>query len=356
MAASSRRAGRALAAFWIIVLTGTALGAGTLQILGPMAPEAGGAETPREVTVQSYHEAAAQSPIVPEPPRQSTPAASAPLKPGAPVPAPQAAMLETPIGGAPAGLPQVGPDGRKPMHAYAAGVDPYDGRPRIALLFGGIGLSESDSEDALHSLPAAISFVVSSYAAKPDHLLADIRAAGHEFLVALPMEPRNYPLDDPGNQALLTSATPAQNAKRLDWSLSRFAGYAGVTNAAGNLRGERFAAGGQMTAVLQALARRGLFYIDSGTARPADAPPSMVARGIDLVLDEPAVRTEIEAKLATLEAMARERGAVIGFATLPRPVTIDRIAAWTAKLSEHGIALVPVSAVAAMPPFVSHSQ
>ena len=111
-----------------------------------------------------------------------------------------------------------------------------------------------------------------------------------------------------------------------------------------------------MTAVLQALTRRGLFYIDSGAIRPADAPPSMVARGIDLVLDEPAVRTEIEAKLATLEAMARERGAVIGFATLPRPVTIDRIAAWTAKLSEHGIALVPVSAVAAMPPFVSHSQ
>ncbi len=356
MAASSRRAGRALAAFWIVVVVGAAVGAATLQYLGPPAPEAVVAEVPRDVSADAHHEPVSPVPVAPEPSRQSTPAGLAQLKPGDPVLAPQAAMLEAPAIGAPAGLPRVAPDGRKPMQAYAAGADPDDGRPRIALLFGGIGLSESDSEDALHVLPAAISFVVSSYAMKPDHLLADIRAAGHEFLVALPMEPRNYPLDDPGNQALLTSAAPAQNAKRLDWSLSRFAGYAGATNAAGNLRGERFAASAQMTAVLQTLARRGLFYIDSGAIRPADAPSALVARGIDLVVDEPAVRTEIESKLAILEAMARERGAVIGFATLPRPVTIDRIAAWTAKLSERGIALVPVSAVAAMPPTASRSQ
>lgn len=254
------------------------------------------------------------------------------------------ALLESP-----AGLPRVAPDGLTPMRAYAAGVDPAESRPRIALLFGGIGASERDSEDALRAMPPAVSFAVSAYAVKPEHLLADIRAGGHEFLLALPMEPRNYPSDDPGKQALLVNAPAAENAKRLDWSLSRFAGYAGVTGAGDNgMRGERFAESPLIGAVLQALTRRGLFYVGTAAARPPEAPPAMVARGIDLVLDEPAVRTEIDAKLAKLETLARERGAVIGLATMPRPVTIDRIAAWAATLSQRGIALVPVSAVAAM--------
>ncbi len=335
------RAGRALAAFWIVVFGGGAIGAGALQWLGPPAPAS---IAPLPKLAQPAVPALAFPSPVAEPARQSAPAPAALPKPGQPVRAPLEALLEQP-----AGLPRVGPDGLTPMRAYAAGVDPGEARPRIALLFGGIGLSERDSEDALRAMPSAVSFAVSAYAAKPEHLLADIRAGGHEFLLALPMQPRNYPVDDPGNQALLVDAPAAQNAKRLDWSLSRFAGYAGVTNAGDNgMRGERFAESPLIGGVLQTLARRGLFYIAADPVGPPGAPPAMVARGIDLVLDEPAVRTEIDAKLAKLEALARERGAVIGLATMPRPVTIDRIAAWAATLSQHGIALVPVSAVAAM--------
>ena len=330
------RAGRALAAFWIVIAGGTAIGAGVLQWLGPPVPAF--------VAAPKLAQLPPSSPVA-QPARQSTPSPFAPPKPGQPIHGPLDALLELP-----ASLPRVAPDGLAPMRAYAAGVSPGESRPRIALLFGGIGLSERDSEDALHALPSAVSFAVSAYAAKPEHLLDDIRAGGHEFLLALPMEPRNYPADDPGNQALLVDAPPGQNAKRLDWSLSRFAGYAGVTNAADNgMRGEHFAASPLIGGVLRDLARRGLFYIGADAARPPEAPPAMVARGIDLVLDEPAVRTEIDAKLAKLESLARERGAVIGLATMPRPVTIDRIATWTAGLSQRGIALVPVSAVAALP-------
>ncbi len=338
------RAGRALAVFWIVLIAAAGLGAATLQWLGPPG------EAPRPPAAAAAHAEAARpepasasvpgSPRVPEPSRQSTPAPPAPLRPGQPIPGPVAALLEA------GNLPRIGADGRAPMRAYAGGVDPADTRPRIAILFGGIGLSASDSEEALRALPPAVTFVVSPYAAKPDRLLGEIRAHGHEFLLALPMEPQGYPLDDPGNQALLIGAPPTQNTRRLDWSLSRFSGYAGVTNAADGLRGERFAASSTMAPILQTLARRGLFYIDTGASRPADAPAALVARGIDLVLDEPAVRSEIDTRLARLEQFARDHGAAIGLASLPRPVTIDRIAAWTATLSERGIALVPASAIA----------
>lgn len=347
-------AGRALVVFWAVIVAGAATGAGVLQWLGPptaapqaRAPDLREADAP--APVESAPKPVTYGPPVPEAPRQATPMPPVPPKPGQPIQAPLPALMEA-AAGAPAGLPRIGADGRAPMLAYSAGVDPADTRPRVAILFGGLGPAEADSIEALKALPPAVSFVVSAYTAKPDHLLAELRAYAHEYLLGLPMEPQNYPMDDPGTQALLVGAPPAQNVRRLDWALSRFAGYAGVTNAADGMRGERFASSPLMDAVLQTIARRGLLYIDSAPARAVGGPPGLAARAIDLVLDEPSVRSEIDTKLARLEQLAREHGSALGLATLPRPVTIDRIAAWATQLSERGIALVPASALVSVAP------
>ena len=60
--------------------------------------------------------------------------------------------------------------------------------------------------------------------------------------------------------------------------------------------------------------------------------PGVWGRSVDLVVDEPAVRPEIEAKLAQLEQIAREKGGALGLAGAVRPVTVDRIAAWASGL------------------------
>jgi hypothetical protein len=76
---------------------------------------------------------------------------------------------------------------------------------------------------------------------------------------------------------------------------------------------------------------------------------------VDVVIDEPAVRTAIEANFAKLEQIAKDRGSALGLVGMPRPVTLDRIAAWTATLGSRGFVLVPVSALArpaAAPPVV----
>ena len=73
--------------------------------------------------------------------------------------------------------------------------------------------------------------------------------AGWRLLVALPLEPTGYPLNDPGNRALLTSLPRGENADRLDWALSRFAGYVGAIGALGRMRGERFAQLGESLGV-----------------------------------------------------------------------------------------------------------
>ena len=131
--------------------------------------------------------------------------------------------------------------------------------------------------------------------------------------------------------------------------LASFAGYAGVTTALGGLRGERFAGADAMTPVLRRLAARGLLFID---ARPGATPAGtegLYSRAADLILDEPAHRSDIEAQLARLEEIARAKGTALGIAGGPAPVTVARIAAWSTGLAARGLTLVPVSALATLP-------
>lgn len=332
------RAMRALGWFWAAALLAMAGGAGALQWLGP--PQA----APPARMAATFP--AAKPKDVPAPTAGLEPADASPA---ALIHAPDPALLEDSAAFAGGKLPRIAADGRMPMRVYAAAAAPMDARPRVALLLSGIGMSETDSIDAIRATPAAVSLAVSPYAFRPERLLAEARIAGHETLVSLPLEPDRYPIDDPGNRALLTGNAPDGNALRLEWALTRFAGYVGATGALNGMRGERFGGASElMLPVLRELAARGLMYVDP---RPGAAPPPVAAgRGVDVVIDEPSVRTEIEAKLAALEQAARDHGSALGLIGTPRPVTIDRVAAWASTLAARGFVLVPVSALAHVPP------
>jgi polysaccharide deacetylase 2 family uncharacterized protein YibQ len=334
---------RGLGWFWVAVLLLLAGGAGVLQVLGPPQPAPAAKPVPVAASVP-----ASLPPPIPAAPTAGLAQPAGPAPPGA-VPPPDPRLLE-PSSMFPGGmLPRLGPGGLAPMRAYAAAFHPPDQRPRVAVLLGGIGMSETDSEEAIRTTPAAISLAISPYAFHPERLLADARAAGHELFLALPLEPARYPLDDPGNRALLTGNPSALNRQRLEWALTRFAGYVGATGALNGMRGERFAAATElMNPLLQAFAARGLLYIDPRPGAPH--PPYAVGRSVDVVVDEPAVRTEIEANLARLEQVARDRGAALGLVGEPRPVTLARLAAWAATLGARGLVLAPVSAIAQPPP------
>jgi polysaccharide deacetylase 2 family uncharacterized protein YibQ len=289
----------------------------------------------------------------PSPPAKPAPVAAAPAAATVPPPGratagpiddPDPALLEPAKAGEGAMLPRRDASGRGPMQAYAGGFDSTTLRPRIGLILAGIGASEAGSQDAIHALPGAVTLAVSPYTPRPGGLLGAARIAGHELLLSLPMETNGDAGGDVGDHALLTGANAAQNGDRLDWLLSRFSGYAGVTNALGPLRGERFATAAElMVPLLRALAARGLFFVD---ARPgALPPPGIWAATVDVVVDEPAVRSEIDRKLALLETLAREHGSALGLAGMPRPVTIDRIATWANGLPARGLVLAPASAL-----------
>lgn len=267
--------------------------------------------------------------------------------PGAPraTPASEPALVETgPYGP----LPKLGPENRSSIRAYGRPFDRAETRPRLGLILGGLGMNAAVTEDAIRRLPPAVTLAFSPYAPRPERLLEAARARGMELLVALPLEPSGYPLNNPGDRALLTTMPPAELEQRLLWSLSRFTGYVGAIGALGPFRGERFAQVPQTLNDLQvALHNRGLLYIDP---RPgARSPAQAWGRAVDLVVDEPATRSEIERKLAQLEQIARERGSALGYAGEPSPVLLDRIAGWANTLETRGIVLAPVTAMLRRP-------
>jgi polysaccharide deacetylase 2 family uncharacterized protein YibQ len=270
------------------------------------------------------------------PPRAAAPGAILPPDPG---------LLEPSRHGP---LPRVGPDGRTPARLYARSFDRSLPGPRVAILVGGIGLSARLAEEAIGRLPAEVSLALSPYAAEPGAILAAARARGMESLMSLPFEPQGWPLNDPGDRAMLTGLPMEENLDRLFWALSRAQGQVGVVGALGPLRGERFAAQpGALEAVQRILASRGLIYVEPRPGAPG--PGFTWGAAVDLVLDEPAGAAAIDARLAALEARARDRGAAIGYAGDPSPVLVARIAAWAEGLAQRGVVLAPVSAMIRRP-------
>ncbi|MFC7475471.1 divergent polysaccharide deacetylase family protein [Dankookia sp. GCM10030260] len=346
VAASLRRAvagWRGLGLFWVFLLGLMGGGAGVLARLGPLPAAPVVAEAPAAPAGGGAPPAPAAAP---EPPPILDAAFRSPARPAGPIPAAEPALLESgPYGQ----LPRIGPDGRTSIRAYGRAFDRTDPRPRLGLVVGGLGMNAAVTEEAIRRLPPAVALAFSPYAPRVELLLAQARARGMEVLLALPLEPTGYPLNNPGNRALLTGLSQSENGDRLLWALSRFTGYVGAIGALGPMRGERFAQLGESMGALQTtLTARGLLYLDPrpGAVR---APDRAWGRGADLVVDEPATRSEIERKLARLEELAREHGAALGYAGEASPVLVDRVAAWAGGVEQRGLVLAPITAMLRRP-------
>ena len=252
-------------------------------------------------------------------------------------------------------LPRVGADGRTSIRAYAGQFDRQDTRPRIGIIVADIGISNAQTEDAIRRLPPAVTFAISPYAPRAAQVAERLRAKGSETLIGLPLEPAGYPLNDPGNRALLTGRSSAENIANLEWVLSRFPGYVGAIGVVGGMRGERFAAMEQSYFALQeSLRNRGLLFVD---ARPGVAGPARAwGRAVDVILDEPATRTEIERRLGELETIAKARGSALGLANAATPVVVDRLVAWAVGLERRGVVLAPVSVLIRRPPETAETR
>ncbi len=258
--------------------------------------------------------------------------------------APDPALIQhSPIGP----LPAISPDGRESWRVYARSFDKSDKRPRIAIMLTGLGINTRTTQTAVQGLPGQVTLAFVPYADRLPGWVAQARAAGHEVMLAVPMEPIDFPQEDPGPQALLLSLTAGENLKRLEWALSRANGYVGITN----FLGSKFTKSRkQMRALMRSLKARGLMFLDSYSAPASTASDLASELGVpwannELFIDDKTSGAAIDARLDKVEHIAREEGRAIAIGN-GYPVTIERLAKWASKLEQRGFVLAPISAMA----------
>jgi polysaccharide deacetylase 2 family uncharacterized protein YibQ len=257
---------------------------------------------------------------------------------GSPLPAAPIAGLSAPGPGGP--LPVIAKDGRTPFQAYAR---PFkdNGKPRIALMVGGLGLNAAATRNAIERLPPEVTLSFVPYAEGLQGWIDLARADGHEVMLEVPMEPLDYPNNDPGPYTLLAAAKPEETVKRLEWLMSRATGYFAVTNYLG---GRFLTAENGMNAFLGAVKARGLGFVDDGSA-PKRAGAGLPRASADAVVDDQLSSEAIDRQLLALEAAALQRGQALG-AGFAYPLTLETVIRWAQGLPGRGYQLAPVSAVA----------
>jgi polysaccharide deacetylase 2 family uncharacterized protein YibQ len=136
--------------------------------------------------------------------------------------------------------------------------------------------------------------------------------------------------------------------------MSRFPGFVGVVNFMG---AKLMSEAGALEPVLKDLSARGLGFVDDGAA-PGTQVATVAAKTklpsvrAEIVIDAVARPDAIDAELARLETLARQKGLVLASSSAS-PLTIERLSRWSRDLEARGIRLVPVSAILRRPGGVS---
>lgn len=212
-----------------------------------------------------------------------------------------------------------------------------------------VGVDRPRSARAI-ALPGPLTMAFLPYAGDVDRQAENARAAGHELLVHLPMEPKGEGID-PGPGALHTDQTPEELRRLLAAAFDRLGSYVGLNNHMGSRFTEALPG---METVLSEVAGRGLLFLDSRTTPRSVAAAISREKGVpfvarDVFIDHDRDPEAVRAQLRELEAMALRRGQAVGIGH-PVDVTLDALAEWLPGLAEQGFALVPISALARIQP------
>ncbi len=227
--------------------------------------------------------------------------------------------------------------------AFRRPAPPLDGRPRVAVIVRGLGLSKQATAAAIADLGPDITLALSAYGRDLQRDADAARASGHEVFLDVPVEPAGFPANDAGPQAILSSLTATENGARLRWSLARFSGFPGLVFAPGSPALDDPAT---LAPLLAEPDLRGLIWAHAGARGFAGAQSDTVSAVI--ALDAGVAPAEIDAAFERLEGIARSNGAALVIVT-PTPAAMARLKTWTATLGDKGLLLVPASALAVTP-------
>lgn len=237
-------------------------------------------------------------------------------------------------------------NGRRPADIYARPWSRGGGK-RIAIVIGGLGLSQTGTQRAIEDLPPEITLAFAPTGNSLTRWMRAARRKGHELLIQVPMEPFNYPQVNPGPNTLRLASSTETNIDNLHWALGRITNYTGITN----YLGARFMADERgMNPVMEELGRRGLLFFNDGSGAANAAVNANAQRtGVpylagNVIIDSSNDGTAIRNKLKALETIATVRGKAVGSGSALE-LTIKEVAAWANDAKKRGFEIVGVAAL-----------
>jgi polysaccharide deacetylase 2 family uncharacterized protein YibQ len=211
---------------------------------------------------------------------------------------------------------------------------------KAAFIVDGLGLSQTATDAAINKLPAAVTLAFSPYARNLKSWMEKAKAKGHEVLVDVPMESKQFPADDPGPLGLLTSIEAKENTERLEAILKESGNAVGVLDVTGSKFRE---SSEHINPVFAKLKASNLFYVqgEPGVRTGEATVPTAIA---DLVIDERPFRAAIDVRLDYAERLAKYQGSAVA-ALSAKPVSFERLILWIEQAKKKGIVLAPMSQV-----------
>jgi polysaccharide deacetylase 2 family uncharacterized protein YibQ len=225
-----------------------------------------------------------------------------------------------------------------------------DNKKQMAIVLTDLGLQSELFKKILEDLDPAVTLAFYGCVESTPHQMLEARRRGHELVVMIPMEPYNYPANDPGPDTLLTGSPAEENLRRLDKVLAPLSGYVAVINYLGG----RFTASAvDYEPIIVEFKRRNLLLLDHfsaprSLAQELGSKHQLPVLRIKKVLKNGLSREEIIRQLDNFAYLIDEQEvAVILVHTYPEAV--EALKEWTAHIKEKPVALVPISAIALTP-------
>jgi len=213
-------------------------------------------------------------------------------------------------------------------------------RGRLAILLDDGG-QKLDLVSEAATLPTEVGFAILPFLPKSSETAVGLHEAGHEIWLHLPMEPENYPTNDPGPGAVLMSMNSDDLRAAVHSAINNIPHAIGVNNHMGS---KATADLKTMTWIMQELKTRDLAFIDSRTTIHTVAEEAAQAQGVPtnrrhVFLDNERSAAAIRVQLDEAVYRSRMEGEIIAIGHLDN-VTIEVLAQELPGLAKRGADLV----------------
>ncbi len=220
-----------------------------------------------------------------------------------------------------------------------------DNKKQMCIILTGLGLDQALLTNILDNLDPAITLAFYPTVDDVASQMSEARRRGHELLILVPMEPLEYPQNDPGSNTLLTGLSTQENLQRLDNILAPLKNYVGIMN----FFGSRFTTSEtDYEPIIKEFQKRHLLLIDHFSAPRSLARELGVKHNLPVVqaklwLDHNLPLEKIRKQLDDFAYQAEENDSLVIVANA-YPIIVQLLIEWQKHLSEKPVILVPISA------------